>query len=206
MGTTGFEVFDRTVQTTNLWLTEIVQELGQDRRFAWHTLNAVLHALRERLEPDLAADFGTRLPMLVRGAYYDGFRPSDTPETDRSPDDFLQRIKTELNLVSERDLIETVRVVCDVVARHIDKRDAEEMWRALPDEIRATSLSGSNSAVASRDDPSSDPPPPMDPHEAALRADEQWRKVVEGGMYGETPTKLDKPAGPGSGVKKARPH
>jgi uncharacterized protein (DUF2267 family) len=202
------EAFDRAVQTTNLWLNEIGQELGQDQRSACHTLNAVLHALRERLEPDLAADFGTHLPMLVRGAYHDGFKLSGHSETDRSSDEFLERIKTELNVVSERDSIEAVRVVCDVVARHIDKRGAEEMWRTLPQQIRTPSASGSTSSTGSRENFSApiETARPVNPREAARRADDEWRKIVEEGMYGEPPTKLDKPAGPGSGAKKARPH
>jgi uncharacterized protein (DUF2267 family) len=199
MATTGLDVFDRTVQTTNLWLNEIEQKLEQDRKVAWCLLIAILHAVRERLEPVLAADFGGKLPMLVRGAYFDGFRPSYRLVAGRSPDDFLEDIKTELNVASEIDLLEAVRVVCDVVARHIDKRGAEDMWRALPDGIRATP-----SSTASRDKRSSGSTSSTDPHEAGLSLDEMVWRAAQKRMYGLKP--FDKPARVGSGVKKAPSH
>ena len=68
MSATGLDVFDKTVQTTNIWLNEIMDEMGPDRRHAWHMLGAVLHALRDRLHPDLAVKLGAQLPILACGA------------------------------------------------------------------------------------------------------------------------------------------
>ena len=34
MSTTGLDVFDTTLQTTNLWLKEIAEDIGPDRRRA----------------------------------------------------------------------------------------------------------------------------------------------------------------------------
>ena len=47
---TGLNVFDQTLQTTNIWLDEIMAKLESDRQVAWHALGAVLHALRDRLQ------------------------------------------------------------------------------------------------------------------------------------------------------------
>jgi hypothetical protein len=52
---TGLDLFDKTLQTTNVWLDEIMAEMGPDRQVAWHVLGAVLHALQDRMQPDLAA-------------------------------------------------------------------------------------------------------------------------------------------------------
>jgi uncharacterized protein (DUF2267 family) len=48
MTATGLDVFDKTLQVTNIWLDEIMGELGPDRHFAWHALGAVLRPLRAR--------------------------------------------------------------------------------------------------------------------------------------------------------------
>ena len=69
MSTTGLEVFDKTVQTTNIWLDEIMERMGPDRHVAWHILGAVLRTLRDRLPLDDAAHLGAQLPLLVRGLY-----------------------------------------------------------------------------------------------------------------------------------------
>ena len=43
--TTGLDVFDTTVQETNLWLKDVMERIGTyDRHSAYSTLRAVLHA------------------------------------------------------------------------------------------------------------------------------------------------------------------
>src|SRR3981189_922621 len=71
MSATGLEVFDKTVQTTNAWLKEIMEATGLDRRRAYRALAAVLQALRDRLTVGEVAQLGAQLPILVRGLYYD---------------------------------------------------------------------------------------------------------------------------------------
>ena len=89
MSATGLDVFDKTLQTTNIWLDEIMAELGPDRQLAWHVLGAVIRALRDRLPIGLAANLGSQLPILVRGAYYDQWTPRDRPLELRSREDCL---------------------------------------------------------------------------------------------------------------------
>lgn len=103
MNATGLDVFDKTLQTTNIWLDEIMDEIGPDRQVAWHVLGAVLHALRDRMQPDLAAHLGSQLPILVRGAFYDQYQPSKAPEKMRSLDEFLAKIKAELEFTRPVD-------------------------------------------------------------------------------------------------------
>jgi uncharacterized protein (DUF2267 family) len=68
MSATGLDVFDKTVQTTNAWLKEIMEVTGPDRRKAYRVLAAVLHALRDRLTVDEAAQLGAQLPILCAGS------------------------------------------------------------------------------------------------------------------------------------------
>src|SRR5207247_10739936 len=81
---TGLDVFDKTLQTTNIWLDEIMATLGPDRQVAWHVLGAVLHALRDRLQIGLAVHLGAQLPLLVRGLYYAQWNPSEKTLKQRS--------------------------------------------------------------------------------------------------------------------------
>jgi uncharacterized protein (DUF2267 family) len=71
MSATGLDVFDKTLHTTNIWLGEMMDDLGPDRHVAWHALSAVLPTLRDRIPLDLAAHVRAELPLLVRGVYYD---------------------------------------------------------------------------------------------------------------------------------------
>ena len=49
MSIPGLEVFDQTLQKTNIWLKDIIGKVGPDRQRAYHALRAVLHTLRDRL-------------------------------------------------------------------------------------------------------------------------------------------------------------
>src|SRR5919109_1281339 len=115
MSTTGLEVFDTTVQTTNQWLNEISEVIGPDRQRAYDVLRAVLHSLRDRLTVDQAVHLGAQLPMLVRGIYYEGWKPSRNPQKYRSQEDFLGHVKDELRNIRPIDPKDGTRAVFKVI-------------------------------------------------------------------------------------------
>src|SRR5215207_1392970 len=71
MSATGLDVFDKTLQTTSIWLDELMQEIGHDRQVAWHVLGAVLRGVRDRIPLELAAHLGAQLPLLVLQLRFD---------------------------------------------------------------------------------------------------------------------------------------
>ncbi len=136
MSTTGLEVFDKSVQTTNMWLDEIMENIGPDRQLAWHVQGAVLRATRDRLPPELAAHLGAQLPLVIRGTYYDQYRPSASTEKTRSLETFLSTIADELKFSRSVNTKEAVQVACSVPAKHADDGQVAKVWQALPQEIR----------------------------------------------------------------------
>ncbi|MBU8541408.1 DUF2267 domain-containing protein [Falsiroseomonas tokyonensis] len=69
MAATSLEVWDRTIQTTNVWLDEIMERIGPARQDALQPPRAVLRRLRARLPVELAVHLGAQLPLLVGGTY-----------------------------------------------------------------------------------------------------------------------------------------
>jgi uncharacterized protein (DUF2267 family) len=136
MSATGLEVFDTTVQTTNQWLNEISEVIGPDRQRAYDVLRAVLHSLRDRLTVDQAAHLGAQLPMLVRGIYFEGWKPARNPQKYRSQEDFLGHVKEELRNVRPMDPQDGTRAVFKVINHHIDPGEAADVMQALPKQIR----------------------------------------------------------------------
>lgn len=137
MSATGLDVFDKTLQTTHIWLKELCEEIGPDRQLAWHVLGAVLRAVRDRLPPDLAAHLGSQLPLLVRGAYYDRFRPSELPGGVRSLDEFLEGIGSELAMSRPVNSRNATCAVFQILSRHVNRGQIDKVRQSLPEEVRA---------------------------------------------------------------------
>ena len=110
MSANGLEVFDKTIQTTNIWLKEIMEEIGPDRQVAWKVLSVVLHKLRDRLPVEVSAHLGSQLPMLVRGVYYDQYQPAKQPGACRDYDEFVAEVMTLLESQPDATEIQVERV------------------------------------------------------------------------------------------------
>ncbi|MCZ8122211.1 MAG: DUF2267 domain-containing protein [Magnetospirillum sp.] len=136
MSATGLEVFDKTVQETNIWLNEIAGALGADRHLAWHVLGAVLRVTRDRLPLALAIHLGAQLPLLVRGAYYDQWRPPSDRHHSRSQEDFVADVAANLAQTKPVNRVDAIRAVFDVLERHITHGQMENVRDALPKSIR----------------------------------------------------------------------
>lgn len=139
MSNTGLEVFDSTLQKTHILLDDIMQEMGwnDERQRAYLALRSVLHALRDRLTMAEALDLGAQLPMLVRGFYYEGWKPADTPRKERHKEDFLAHVQHDFRNDAHMDAEQIVRVVFRVLARHISAGEIEDIQLILPAELRA---------------------------------------------------------------------
>lgn len=157
MSATGLEVFDRTLQLTNVWLDDIMREMGwTDRHKAYHALRVVLHTLRERLPPAETARLSAQLPMLIRGMFFEGWRPGHVPVAEYSRDEFLMHITDSFVFDMEADSRQIATAVLRVLARHISSGEAEKIRFLLPESCRElwpapneSPLSPARSATAS---------------------------------------------------------
>ena len=137
MSQTGVTAFDSTIQTTNVWLREILERLGwQERHRAYHALRAVLHALRDRLPVDQVAALGAQLPMLIRGFYYEGWQPSKPQTKTRHLEDFLSAIEDEAGRSFAPDVQSKVKAVFATIAGKIDAHEIEKLRKVLPSELQ----------------------------------------------------------------------
>lgn len=137
MSSSAIAVFDNTARTTHLWLNETSEEIGLDDQQSWRVTAAVLRAIRDRVPVELAAHLESQLPLLVRGAYYDQFRPSAMPRHIRSLDEFLLLIAEELKFGGPVDTKDAARAVFNVLSRHLTAGQIGEVREALPEEVRA---------------------------------------------------------------------
>ncbi|MFO7965932.1 MAG: BON domain-containing protein [Desulfobacterales bacterium] len=136
MSMTGLDVFDRTLQKTNEWLNDIGGELGfVERRAAYGALRAVLQGLRDCLTVDEAAHFGAQLPMLIRGLYYEGWRPAHKPVEENRRDHILSRIRQQFAENARIDPVTIARGVFEIIFQRITQGEMEDIVHMLPKEI-----------------------------------------------------------------------
>jgi uncharacterized protein (DUF2267 family) len=136
MSATGLDVFDRTVQTTNLWLEEIGSRIECDRRVAWHVLGAVLRTLRDRLPIGLAAHLGAQFPLLVRGLYYDQWHPRAKPLKLRSAKAFLDQVAAGLEDTRPVDTEAATQAVFQALNHYLDPDQIANVRGALSKPVR----------------------------------------------------------------------
>jgi uncharacterized protein (DUF2267 family) len=133
----GLEGLDHTVQLTHIWINEL------DSRLAWNNkprsyrlLKAVLHALRDSLQVNEAVDLGAQLPGLLRGNYYEQWRPAITPIKNRSVDDFLNRVNEDFKKDPLPNSAQAVMTVFQLLTKKITEGEINDVRRALPEEVR----------------------------------------------------------------------
>jgi uncharacterized protein (DUF2267 family) len=120
------------LQQMQVWLKSLCESGGYaGETEALAVLRAVLHQLRDRLTLEEAVDLGAQLPLIVRGIYYEGWRPSKTPQKLRSQHEFLEGVSAKLapHTVSAEA---ATRDVFSLLAQAIDSGEIGDVINQLP--------------------------------------------------------------------------
>jgi uncharacterized protein (DUF2267 family) len=130
-------LFQETLQLSSAWIYELIERLGAaDEHQAYHLLCATLQTLRDRLPLADVVHLGAQLPVLIRGLYYDGWRPSQTPTRIRHRDEFLAQIADRYHARPLGDIETAVRSAIAVLNRNISVGEALAVVHVLPAELR----------------------------------------------------------------------
>jgi uncharacterized protein (DUF2267 family) len=124
------------VQTVQEWLKELKDksELA-DETAAYNILRAVLHQLRDRLTLEEAVDLGAQLPLIVRGLYFEGWRPHKVPRKIRAKDAFLDELSKDV-LPYTYPVDWAVTTVFSLLADHCDPGEIADVIGQLPDDLK----------------------------------------------------------------------
>ena len=137
MSATGLESLDHTVQLTHIWINDLDERLGWNNKpRAYRLLKAVLHALRDWLQTSESADLAAQLPGLLRGAYYEQWRPSTTPVKKRSKADFIARVEESFKADPLAHPSQAVMAVFELLSEKITAGEIDDVRHALPEELR----------------------------------------------------------------------
>ena len=137
MKVTGISSIDHAPQVVAEWLNLLQEDLGwPDRGRAYLLLRETLHAVRDFLSVDEAADLSAQLPLLIRGIFFDGWVPSKTPATERSLADFLERAMRPFAADPPEQPEEAVAAVFSLLRRQISAGEYRQVAWAMRKPLR----------------------------------------------------------------------
>lgn len=139
MSLTGLPALDSAIHTTNAWIKELGELMGweDDRHRSYQGLRAVLHALRDHLRPSEAADLAAQLPLVVRGVYYEGWRPDRKPVKERKAEQFLAHVAAGLSNPDATDIQALVGEVFRLLDRHVSAGEVDDVKANLPAKLKS---------------------------------------------------------------------
>jgi uncharacterized protein (DUF2267 family) len=137
MKTTGISAIDHAPQVVAEWLNLLQDDLGwPDRGRAYLLLRETLHAVRDFLTVDEAADLSAQLPLLIRGIFFGGWVPTKTPAKKRSVDDFLDRVMARFSNDPPAEPDVAVAAVFAVLRRQISAGEYRQVAWAMRKPLR----------------------------------------------------------------------
>lgn len=131
------EVFETTLQKTNIWLKQISDLLHwDDHQKAYHGLRAVLHVLRDRLPVEEAAHLGAQLPMLIRGFYYEDWKPASTPVKIKTTQEFYDVVKEHFKADQNVNPLLLTKAVMEVLSTNLSPGELAKLRGIMPPHLR----------------------------------------------------------------------
>jgi uncharacterized protein (DUF2267 family) len=138
MPTTGISSLDHAPQIVAEWLNALCDDLGwPEKPRAYLLLHETLHAVRDMLTVDEAAQLAAQLPVLIRGIFYEGWDPSKTPVAARSKADLLERVTARFVKTELEDPERAVAAVFDLLRRHVSWGEFDQVRMSMSKSVRA---------------------------------------------------------------------
>jgi uncharacterized protein (DUF2267 family) len=129
---------DHALQLAHEWINDLDSNLGwSDKPRTYRLLRTVLHAVRDWLPVNEAADLGAQLPLLIRGIYYDQWRPARTPVKPRDLPVFLGRVDAAFEADPIDDPEWAISSVFAYLSQRISEGEIEDVKQALPASVRS---------------------------------------------------------------------
>ena len=130
--------FSRSLGHTREWIDDLMQVMDtDDEAKACYCFRHTVHALRDHLSVEEGAHLAAQLPILLRGLFYENWRPSRTPPPDRTLrgflDDIAEHLPTNLSL---EEVEAIVRDVFYFLCGRISPGEIRDVVNSLPKALR----------------------------------------------------------------------
>ncbi|NGP89855.1 DUF2267 domain-containing protein [Fodinibius halophilus] len=129
--------FDKYGRNARQWVIELTKllDLETERERAWILLRVVLHAIRDRLSPTEVFHLSAQFPMLIRGAFFEGYHYTGEPKKFHV-DELKSRIEEVLPEVLAGKEEEVFKAVLIVLYNHISTGELDDIYENMPKDIK----------------------------------------------------------------------
>ncbi len=127
---------ENSIHKTNEWINDIDERLDwDDEKKSFHALEGTLHLLRDLMTVEEATDFGSQLPLVLRGTYFTNWNPAKTPiRIDKST--FVSRVHAHLNNDPDVEPNILVRSILQFLSKKITDGEISDIKAQLPKDIQ----------------------------------------------------------------------
>ena len=123
----------RDIDDADAWIRQMRSRCRLDTdQQAIRGLQAVLHALRDRLTVEQAAHLGTMLPVLIRGIYFGGWEPAGKPTHRQELAHFLDDVSVDLPPEFPCLPVSVAEAACELLGRELGAGGMAKIGHALP--------------------------------------------------------------------------
>lgn len=128
------DLFSQAHEQANVWVKDVMRHLdSEDPHGALHALRAGLHAIRDRLTTDEAAQLSAQLPLVVRGLFFEGWDPGRRKTRLHTREEFLSVVAQHYRPREDRSGASILDAVIAVLARHLSVGELGQVMKRLPE-------------------------------------------------------------------------
>lgn len=137
MSAQGLETIDNAAHTTHEWIGELAGRLDwTSKRNTLRLLRVTMHQIRDHLHVNEMAQFSAQLPLLIRGMFFEGWVPKQTPNKERHIEEFVHAIEEHVGNVEEYRGPEDITHVFHLLNAHVSEGEISDVRSNLPRDIR----------------------------------------------------------------------
>lgn len=96
----------------------------------------MLQALRDWLPIQEGAQLSAQLPLILRGVFYDQWRPSTVPVHPRDKATFVRRIEEDMGPKPPPHLEDAITAVFELIGDRVSRGEVDDVRQSLPKDLR----------------------------------------------------------------------